>query len=66
MSAAKDIRELVKSAEAQGWRTDDRGNKILLYSPDRVTIVTLHKTPSDRNWRHAAVRQMEKGGFKDD
>jgi hypothetical protein len=64
MSAAKDIRELVKTAEAQGWRTDDRGNKILLYSPNQRTIVTIHKTPSDRNWKHAAERQMEKGGYK--
>ncbi len=66
MSAAKEIRELVKRAEAQGWRIDDRGEKILLYSPDRKKIVTLHKTPSDRNWRHAAERQMEKGGYRRD
>lgn len=63
MSVAKDIRELVTRAEAQGWRSDDRGIKILLFSPDRKTIVTIHKTPSDRNWRRQAERQMEKGGY---
>jgi hypothetical protein len=64
MSAAKEIRELLANAEAQGWRTDDRGNKILLYSPNRSTIVTIHKTPSDRNWRRQAERQMRRGGFE--
>lgn len=63
MSVAKDIRELVTRAQAQGWRSDDRGIKILLFSPDRKTIVTIHKTPSDRNWRRQAERQMEKGGY---
>jgi hypothetical protein len=38
MSVAKEIKELVGRAEDQDWRVDDRGNKILLYSPDRVTI----------------------------
>lgn len=36
----------------------------LLFSPDGVTIVTLHKTPSDRNWRKRAERQMRKGGYE--
>ena len=62
--AAKEIRDLVTSAERQGWRADDRGRKILLYSPDGETIVTIHKTPSDRNWRHQAERRMEKGGYE--
>ena len=42
----------------------DRGTKVLLYSPDKKTIVTIHKTPSDRNWRRQAERQMEKGGYE--
>jgi len=61
---AKEIRELVASAHAQGWRADDRGNTILLYSPDGRTIVPIHKTPSDRNWRRQAERQMKKGGYE--
>ena len=62
--AAKEIRDLVARAERQGWRVDDRGTKILLYSPDGETIVTIHKTPSDRNWRRQAERRMEKGGYE--
>lgn len=62
-STQQDIRELVGEARAQGWRVDDRGNKILLYSPDRVTIVTLHKTPSAPNWKKRAERHLLRGGF---
>jgi hypothetical protein len=61
---AKEIRELVARAQAQGWRAEDRGRKILLYSPDGETIVTIHKTPSDRNWRRRAERHMQKGGYE--
>ena len=64
MSIASDIRELCEQAQEQGWRVDDRGSKILLFSPDRITIVTIHKTPSDRNWRKQAERQMRKGGYE--
>ena len=61
--ATKDIRDLVAKAEQQGWRADDRGTKILLYSPDGETIVTIHKTPSNRNWRRKAERHMQRGGY---
>jgi hypothetical protein len=64
MSIASDIRELLERAQEQGWRADDRGIKVLLFSPDGVTIVTVHKTPSDRNWRKQAERQMRKGGYE--
>jgi hypothetical protein len=60
----KDVAELVRRAVRQGWRVEERGSgRILLFSPDGATIVTLHGTPSDVNWRHAAVRQLRRGGF---
>lgn len=64
MSISGDIRDLIERAQEQGWRVDDRGVKVLLFSGDGVTIVTLHKTPSDRNWLKQAERQMRKGGFE--
>jgi hypothetical protein len=63
----KDIRDLVKRAVAQGWRVDERrGGSILLFSPDGETIVTLHRTPSDVNWHHRAIRKLREGGFDPD
>lgn len=63
MSVSRDLRELAGRAADQGWRVVDRGEKVLFYSPDGKTIVTAHKTPSDRNWRKQMERQMKKGGY---
>jgi hypothetical protein len=60
----RDVRELVEQAVRQGWRVEERkSGRVLLFSPDGHTIVTLHGTPSDRNWLHAAIRQLRRGGF---
>jgi hypothetical protein len=64
MKTSKDIRDLVDKAQEQDWRVEDRGNTLLLLSPDGKTIVTIHQTPSDRNWRKQAERQMKKGGYE--
>jgi len=61
---AREIRELVARAQAQGWRADNRGNTIILYSPDGKTIVPIHRTPSDRNWCRQAERKMKRGGYE--
>jgi hypothetical protein len=63
----KDVADLVRRATGQGWRAEERrSGRILLFSPDGETIVTLHGTPSDSNWRRAAVRQRRRGGFDPD
>ena len=60
----RDVRDLIERAERQGWRSEKRkSGRVLLYSPDEVTIVTIHGTPSDRNWQRAAIRELRKGGF---
>jgi hypothetical protein len=60
----RDVRELVEQAVRQGWRAEERrSGRLLLYSPDGRTIVTVHGTPSDRNWRHSAIRELKRGGF---
>lgn len=62
-STRRDVQDLVAEAVAQGWRDDDRGNKVLLFSPDGQTIVTLHWTPSDHRWLANAYRDLRRGGF---
>lgn len=62
-NAAKEVRELVREAERQGWRVDATGAHYRLYSPDGVTIVTLAKTPSDHRWRENTIAKLRKGGF---
>lgn len=63
MSLSKDIRKLVDQAQSQGWRVEDRGNLWLLKSPDGVTIVTVHKTPSDQKAIRNARSRLRRGGF---
>ena len=61
----RDVRELVEDAVQQGWRYEERkSGRVMLFSPDGRTIVTLHGTPSDRRWRHAAIRELRRGGFE--
>lgn len=62
-SSRKEVQAVIDEVLAQGWVLDDRGDKVLLYSPDGRTIVTLHWTPSDRRWRENAYRDLRRGGF---
>lgn len=60
-----DYRRLRKALEEQGWRVEDRGQRWLVYSPDGVTVVTIHRTPSDhRAWRNMLSR-LRRGGFRE-
>jgi len=63
-STSKQIRDLLKEAERQGWTVDERRKGYLLKSPDGVTMVSLHKTPSDHRWLQNTLREMRKGGFE--
>lgn len=61
----KEVRELVKEAERQGWRRRELpSGHVQLYAPDGTTIVTLPGTPSGGRWRANAVAQLRKGGFQ--
>jgi hypothetical protein len=62
--ARGDVKELLAELEQQCWRIDYRPKAILAYSPDGETIVTLHYTPSARQWRSRALRELRKGGFE--
>lgn len=60
----KEVKDLLKQVEQQGWRIDDRGDRAVCFSPDGVTIVTIHYTPSDHRWKKNAAAQLRKGGFE--
>lgn len=61
----KDVRELVEELRHQGWRVEPgTSGKLICKSPDGVTIVVLHGTPSDFRWRRNAISQLKRGGFK--
>ena len=63
MASKKEAQELVREAERQGWRVEDRGDSWFCKSPDMTTMVTVHKTPSDvRAWKNSIAR-MRRGGL---
>jgi hypothetical protein len=41
----KELKELLREAEAQGWRVQHGGKHVKAYAPDGRTIVTLPSTP---------------------
>ena len=61
----KEVREIVKEAERQGWRRGELASgHVQLLSPDRVTIVTLAGTPSGGRWRANAIAKLRQGGVQ--
>lgn len=48
----KELKQLLKEAENQGWRIRPCTDGYQLFAPDGENIVTVHKTPSPRAIRH--------------
>ena len=57
--------QLIKLAEAAGWRSRPCGSgHTMLYSPDGVTMVTLASTASDHRSLKNAIGQLRRGGLQ--
>ncbi len=62
--ADKRVGKLLKQLQAQNWRLAETRNGWMAYSPDGVTKVAIHKTPSDHRWYDNTIRELRKGGFQ--
>lgn len=62
-SYSKEVKNLLKQAEKQNWRVKEKKKGWMLYSPDGVTKVMIHKTASDHHALDNAVSEMRRGGF---
>lgn len=60
----KEVKELRRKLEAQGWRLEDRGSTVMAFSPDGVTVVSIHKTPSDWRAMKNTIARLRRGGFE--
>ncbi len=61
----KDVRDLLDDIAAQGWITEiGKSGKVICKSPDGVTIVVIHGTPSDHRWKQNAISQLKRGGYR--
>lgn len=60
----KEVKEIVKAAEKQGWRVAEKKKGYALYDPSGEHMEMLHKTPSDHRGLRNSVARMRKHGFE--
>lgn len=63
-SAKKELKEIVKAAEQQGWRIKRGKGHYLFLAPDGVNKVTIAGTPSDHRALDNAIALLRKYGLK--
>jgi hypothetical protein len=61
----KEVREILKKAEKQGWRIDQGKEHTKAYSPDGVTIVAVANTPGGGRWKQNLIAELKRGGFEE-
>lgn len=60
----KELKKVVKAAEAQGFRFENTKKGIFAKSPDGAGTAATHKTPSDKNAVRQFIRDLRRIGFK--
>lgn len=60
----KDLRKFLREAEQQGWTSKFIKAGELWFSPDGITKVTVHGTPSDVRSFNNMVAEFRKGGMQ--
>lgn len=60
----KELREILREAERQGWRVVRGSKHFKLYAPDGKTIVTAPTTPSDWRAIRDVIARMRRAGFR--
>lgn len=59
----KDVRDLLKKLEAQGWRIVAGGKHIKAFPPDTTRpMVTIPTTPSDHRSLRNTIAQLRRSG----
>ncbi len=59
----KEVRRIIRELERQGWRVEWRKSKSMAFSPDGVTQVPVHHTPSDKKSLKNLESQLKRGGY---
>lgn len=63
-SAQKELREIIRAAERQGWRAEKRSRHWKLYSPDGEAIVVAAATPGGGRWKANLIAELRRYGFE--
>lgn len=63
--AKKELKEIVKAADKQGWRVRTRkSGHLTFYAPDGINMVTTGGTPSDHRAIDNLVSKLRSYGFE--
>lgn len=60
----KDLKKLLEAAKAQGWAPRPKKSGEMWLSPDGVTKVMIHETPSDHRAFKNLVSEFRRGGLE--
>lgn len=64
-SVRKELKEIIGSAEKQGWRVETtKKGHVMFYAPDGENIVTSGGTPSDHRALTNLVSRLRHHGFE--
>ncbi|MGO9873441.1 MAG: hypothetical protein ACLPVY_06540 [Acidimicrobiia bacterium] len=59
----REVRDIVRRLESQGWRIESGSKHYLAYPPDLTkAIVTIPSTPSGGRWKQNLIGQLRKSG----
>ena len=66
MNTKKELKHLIRSALAQGWRYEHtRGNHHKLFAPNGKDIVVISNTPSDYPAFKNCLADMRRAGYRE-
>lgn len=64
-SAKKELKEIVKAAEKQGWRVKTlKSGHLMFFAPDGVNKTTTGGTPSDHRAVNNLLAELRRYGFE--
>lgn len=64
MSIESDTKKVFRAAERQGWTSKAIKAGTMWFSPDGVSKVTVHRTPSDHRTFDNMLQQFRAGGLQ--
>jgi predicted RNA binding protein YcfA (HicA-like mRNA interferase family) len=65
MAAKKELKDIVKTAEMQGWRVENtKKGHLTFFAPDGINMLTTGGTPSEHRAIANLLASLRRYGFK--
>jgi hypothetical protein len=59
----REMEQLLRAAENSGWRIERGGHGHKAFSPDGITVVSIHSTPRDYRTFKNIRAKLRRGGL---